>query len=272
MIVSSVTLTTGTRTVTLGQLSFTDGNAHGYTLERADFSPAPRRPRRQELPLVGGGVVTPGRPGIRMVELEGSVIGRSPSEANALAASLAACVADQGDTGFTSITYAPQGAARTLTGTLDGEIKLEATRNPCVVGYSLAFACPDPVAYSTASREIVASAAPGTGFTMPGDATVWPDLTIVATGSVTSFRVGNSVTGQFVQLDGLTLTTGKTVTVTTRPGYEAVLVDGVNGMGKRNANSRWFNFVPGTNRLYVTVLGGTGSLVSTATFRDGWAS
>jgi hypothetical protein len=272
MIVRTVTLTSATgASVTLGRVAFAAGSAYGYTLDRADLSPAPREPRKQALPLVGGGVVTPGRRGIRTVELDGQVIGRTPAEANALARQLVALVGDEGDDGYTTVTYTPEGTTVALTGTLDGPVDLD-HRGGSTIAYRLRLVCPDPLAYAVTGRTVTASAAPGTAFTANGNAEVWPRIEVVATGTVTGLRVGNTATGRFVQLDGLTLTTGQAVVIDTRPGYEAVTVNGVNGMGKRNANSRWPSFVPGANRLYATVLGGGGTVAVTATFRDGWAS
>jgi hypothetical protein len=272
MIISTVTLTTGSLTVTLGEVTYTAGNAHGYTLDKSDLSPAPRQVRQQALPLVGGGVVTPGRPGIRVVELEGLVLGRTPAEANELAAALAACVADQGDAGYTVISYTPRDVELELTATLDGQVRFDGGKNSCAIRYQMRLVCPDPLAYSATIRDVTATTTPGTSFSVLGDATVWPDVQIVATGSATSVRVGNSTSGQFIQLDDLTLTAGNTVTIRTRPGYEQVLVNGTNGMAKRNAASRWFNFAPGENKFFATVLGGGGTVEVTATWRDGWAS
>lgn len=272
MSTQTVTLTDYTgRTVTLGSVTYTGGHAHGYTLDSADLSPAPRAPRQQALPLVGGGVVTPGRPGIRVVELAGTIVGRTATEANQLQAALAAIVADQGDSGFTSIRYTPDATLLELSGTLDGTARFEAQKGANLVRYSLRFVCPDPLAYSTTTRSVTAAGSPGTTFTVLGDANVWPTLTaVVASGTVTAITIGNSATGLSVQLTGLSLTTGKTITITTRPGYEAITVDGANGMSKRGTNSRWIYFRPGTNGFYATVTGGTATV--TAAFRDGWAS
>lgn len=271
MNVQTVTLTNAVgASVTLGAVSYTSGHAVGYTLTKADLSPAPRAPRQQALPLVGGGVVTPGRPGIRVVTLEGQVLARTRTEANELRAALAAVVADQGDAGYVTIGYTPQATALTLTGTLDGTAEFDTGRGT-TVGYRLRFVCPDPLAYSATVRTVTAAGSPGTSFTVLGDASSWPIITAtVASGTVTAITIGNSTTGLSVQLTGLSLTTGKAITIVTRPGYEQVTVDGANGMGKRAANSRWVSFVPGVNKFYATVTGGTATV--TATWQDGWAS
>lgn len=270
MILTEVTLTTTAgATVTLGAPALIGGHAVGYTLDKADVSPAPRAPRQQTLPLVGGGVVTPGRPGIRTIEVEGLVIGRTASETNGLARALVEVLADEGDMGFTAIAFEREGTEVQLLGTLDGRVDLE-ERGGTLIRYRARLVCPDPTAYALDSRSVAAAASPGTDFDVYGDVPAWPTFTLTASGAVTSLRIGNTTTGRFVQLDGLDLDTGDEVVITTRPGYEAITINDANGMAYRASTSRWVRFVPGANRLYVTVLGGAGTLTAAATWADGW--
>lgn len=270
MIVSSVTITAPTGdSVTLGQLTTgTGGNLYGYTLSTFTADPAPVATAQTTLPLVSGGVVVPGRYGLRRVAVEGFIVARTATEANTLRRQLVAVLRDHEDA--LTVRWNVEGTDRSLSASIDGAVTFEQAG-----GFALRFTAQlvsaDPAAYATAETTATAAAA-GTVLTNPGDAYVWPDMAVVFSGACSSLRIGNSTTGHYIQLDGLGATTGQTLEITTRPGYEIVELNGVPVLSKLTAASRFWSLKPGANTVYVTNLSGGSALTVAVTWRAGWVS
>jgi hypothetical protein len=273
MNVRELTLSTATTAVLLGDISTTsEGHAIGYTIDKLNMSPAPRNPRKQETPLAGGGIVTPGRRGIRLVEVEGRIVAPTAQEVNELRRGLVDVCNDFGDDAYITVAFTPEDDELELTGTLDGQLDFE-TVHATTDRYRFTLACPDPLAYSTTVKTGTATASPGTTLTVDGDSEVWPEFTGTFSGQVDALRIGNSTTGRFIRLEDLESTDGQELRIVTRPGYEEVTLDGVSIMDKRDLSlSRWVSFVPGANGFYRTIGTGGGTITVTATWRDGWAA
>lgn len=265
MNLTQVTLLRGAKTVTLGVL--TDGE--GFTLERSTLNPGSRVLDRSELPLVNGQTVTPGRLSGRVVELSGTIVADTRQDAHALYEDLVACVGDAGATPVT-VRYTPRSTTVELDGYLDGAVTVEPAGGPWLT-YTLTLVCPDPVAKSqtTQTATVGTFASPAT-VTNAGDATVWPVVTVTIDGTVTSLRVGNQDTGDYVELDALPA--GDELVIETAPGRESVLLDGVPVMDALTSASRFFGLRAGTNEVYRTKLAGSGSITASVDWRDGWVS
>lgn len=256
----------GAPSITLGTVTYTGGTPSGYTLEDLRLDPADRTLSVVSLPLVAGGVVAPGRLSFRVIEAEGMIVGADAAAVRNLRRTLVAALADR-DLTPVAVRWDPGVGVVEAHGYLDGAVEVTATGSH-FVRYSFRLVCPDPVAYSTSVTNSLLAAFPGTAVVNEGSAEVWPEFTLSASDTVTSMRVGNSSTQQYLQLDGLT-GTGE-ITVVTAPGYETVVRGGVPILQTVNVASKFFGLAPGANALYVTVLAGGGSASGSAVWRAGW--
>jgi phage-related protein len=250
--------------VTLGALTYANG-ASGYTLERADLSPAERRLTTAPLPLVTGEVVSAGRHGARRVSLGGTVVGTDRSAVQVLRAKLVGIVADQGSSPVV-VRYRSAGEDMELAGYLDGTVSFGSTGGAFVT-FDLELLCPDPVARSVEPEELTLTSGTTRSASNRGNYTTQPLIELTPSGTVTRIRVRNSVTGE--QLDVAGLTSG-TIEIDCRPGLETIRQNGVQILAGLTDTSRFLSLVPGVNRLLVTVVTGTGTLTGTLTYRHGW--
>lgn len=254
--------------ITLGTLTRTSGAVEGFTLETASISPAERSLFTENLPLVPGGVVTPGRLSTRSVDLAGTVVAATAAEARAAAQSLIALTADRGDV-FVTITYNNGEEDVFLEGLLDGAVQLSAVGGP-MMNYALRLTCPDPIAKNVTASTQSLAAHPGAACVNAGNADVWPSFTVNVPSTATGIRVGNSTTGLSLTLNDLS--GGGELVLSSAPGYETALLDDVSVIGNLSYASRFFPFEPGSNSTYLTVVSGTGSATGVATWRSGWVA
>lgn len=249
--------------ITLGSVTYTNGQPAGYTLTDLNLDAAPRTLRVADLPLVPGGIVAPGLQTFRTVTLAGTVVGADATEVQVARAALISACADRGGQTVT-IRWTSDGATRELYGYLDGAVEFTSTGSH-FLNYALTLVCPDPTAVSAT----VSSVAIGATTTNIGSAPVWPTFTVELTGTVSSVKVGNTTTGEYLQLDGLPA--GDELIVATKPGFESVLLDGVSVLQTVAVASRFPALQPGANSLYVTVLAGGGTASGTVSWRSGWS-
>lgn len=86
----------------------------------------------------------------------------------------------------------------------------------------------------------------------PGSADAWPVWEI--DGPATNPKVENLLTGKKIQLT-LTLLTGETLVIDTRPGVKTIKVGGMNKFSTASADSSLWPLVPGTQTIKMTVTG-----------------
>ena len=255
--------------ITLGTLTRAAGAVEGFTLETAAISPAERSLFTENLPLVPGGVVTPGRLSTRSIDLAGTIVAATAADARAAAQSLVSLTADRGDQ-FVTVYYNNGGDADVfLEGLLDGAVQLSAVGGP-MLSYALRLTCPDPVAKNVTASTQSLAAHPGAACVNAGNADVWPTFTVNVPSTATGIRVGNSTTGLSLTLNGLS--GGGELVLSSDPGYETALLDGVSVIGNLSYASRFFPFEPGSNSAYLTVVSGTGSATGIASWRSGWVA
>lgn len=235
----------------------------GFTLEESSIQVASRVVFSNNLPLVPGGIVAPGRISGRVVELSGTVVGADDLETYNLAREL---VTVTRDTGFTpvNIAYEAGGIDLELEGFLTGSVEFTPVEGSPWLSYSLTLECADPVAKAEQQEEMI----PGDVVT-GGTSNVFPSILLNLTGEVTSVRVGSTTVGEFIQLDGLSAA-AEEVFIDTRPGFETVEVDGVAALNLLNLASSFFALVPGINAIQVQVLSGTGSADGVIVWKDGY--
>lgn len=249
--------------VTLGTVTYTNGAAAGFTLEDLNLDAAPRTLHTSDLPLIAGGLVAPGRQTYRTVVASGMVVGVDATAVQVLRAALISVCADRGLEPVT-VRWTSDGVQRELRGFLDGTVEFTSTGSH-FLNYSLTLICPDPTAQATT----MSTGALGATVTNTGSAEAWPTIQIALSGTVTSLRVGNSTTGEYVQLDDLTA--GTDIEIVTAPGYETVTLDGVSVLHRLTVTSRFPSIQPGANTMYATVLAGGGSASGTVSWRTGWS-
>ena len=271
MILSNITFTAPTGdTITLGELATSGGDRYGYTLGEFSINPAPIPTYSANLPLIAGGVVVPANRSIRLIEVSGTIVARTPSEANALRREFVGVVREfLGNSVIVSFTV--EDIEKEITATVEGDV----TFTPAGgfnLDYTARLVAGDPVAYSTTMSTGAASAMPGTSLSNIGDADVWPTLFVVVSGSVDAIRFGNGTIGKFLELASLGATSGDELTIVTQPGYESIELNGISIINKLTVNSRFWPLGPGNNSVYHIVTAGAGSVSTSLTWRDGWVS
>lgn len=247
--------------VELGE--YNSASRSGFTLERSSIQPAPRIVFSDNLPLVPGGIVAPGKLAGRTVELSGTVVGNDDSETYNLARDLVAVTRDRGFNPVV-ISYEAGGIDLELEGFLSGSVEIVPVERSPWFTYFLTLECADPVAKGEQEEETI----PGNVVT-GGTTEVFPSILLEFTGEVTSVRVNSPTAGEFVQLDGLSAL-AEEVLIDNRPGFEVVEVDGVSALNLLNVASTFFALLPGVNVIEVTVLAGTGSASGSIAWRDGY--
>jgi hypothetical protein len=248
--------------ITLGSVTYTNGAPAGFTLEELSLNAAPRTVYKSDLPLISGGLVAPGRATYRTVVAAGMIVGADANAVQVLRASLISACADRGLEPV-AVRWVSDGVERELKGFLDGSVEITSTGSH-FLSYSFTLICPDPVAQSTT----VSNGVLGTSVSNSGSSEVWPTFSVEFAGTVTSVRVGNSTTGEYLQLDDLPA--GVDLEIVTSPGFEAITLDGVSILNCLAVTSRFPSLQPGANDVYVTVLSGGGSAAGTLTWHAGW--
>lgn len=246
-------------TLTLGVL---DAPGVGFTLEQTRFNAAERAQFASNLPLVSGGIVAPGRLSFRSLRISGLLVAPTDLEVAGLARQLTFLLRDAG-TDPVLVQYTPELDELELAGFLTGTVRFDPVERGPWMRYDFELECPDPVALGEAQEEDITET-----LTNAGTAPTWPTITVALSGTVTSLRVGSTTTGDFVQLDGLT--SPDEVVIRSRPGFEAVEVDGVAALDTLNFASTFFPLLPGGNDLFVTVLAGGGNATAQVEWRDGY--
>lgn len=268
MNLSTVTLSVaGVSPIVLGVVDRTGGSASGFTLESARINPADRMLYSENLPLVPGGVVTPGRMGSRTVELAGTVVAGTSAGARSLLQQLVAVVTDRAASEIT-VEYDNGQGTVALTGYLDGTVETEAIGGP-FLSYALRILCADPVAKTPFEYSGGFGSYPGATIENNGNAETWPRIEVAVGAGVTGVRIGNSTRGWYLDFDDIT---SGTLSVDLTPGYESAELNGTSCIGKLSYASRFFPIAPGDNGIYVTVTSGAGSVSGTIYWRYGWAA
>ena len=244
--------------ITLGVIE----GGSGYTLDSTEFNAAERSQFSSSLPLVAGGVVAPGRLSFRTVRISGLLIASTDLEVAGLARQLTFLLRDAG-TDPVLINYTPELDELELSGFLRGAVQFSPVQGGPWMSYDLEIECPDPIALGDPQEEDITEE-----LVNRGSAPTWPTIRVTLSGTVTQLKVGSNTTGDFIQLDALSAVTE--VLITTRPGFETVLLDGLAGLDTINFASTFFPLLPGANDLYVTVLAGGGSATATVEWRDGY--
>ena len=276
MIVRTLTLSAPNGSaVTLGQLDASGGDLYGFTLADCTIDPAPIIINQQNLPLIAGGVVAGGRYGVRTVTLSGFVVGRNADETNALRRELVSVLTDHGEMQFIAARFELEGLERQLEGLLDGSVTFRPAGGH-YVAYEATIVCPDPVAKSVVESDAMAGTFPGAVLTNIGDARVFPRVSVTALAgtTVTAFRLGNSTTGQFFEVSGISLTSSGTLLIDMTPGEENVTLNGVSILTKMTVSSRFWHLGPGANNVYIIDQSAPGADNARATLYwfDGWVS
>ncbi len=250
----------------LGAVTYAGGVPSGYTLETMRMDPGDRALTVAPLPLVPGGLVVPGRQGAREIELGGTIVAGSAISARTLRRNLINVLRDRGESGVL-VQWSPDGSVVELTGYLDGAVECESAQGSHFLTYRFRLVCPDPVALSTVEASASLSGVPGVTVVNGGTATTWPEFTLTLAGTVDNLRIGNTTTGEYLQLNGLP--GGATLQVVTRPGFESITRGG-SVLDKLDVLSRWPSLPPGSSQFYVTVTAGGGSASGVVRYRSGW--
>lgn len=268
MNVSTVTIVTPSATeIVLGTLTYPSGHGYGYTLDEAQLSPAPRDLTALNLPLVPGGLVTPGELSYREISLSGMVVADTAAAVRVLYGQLVAATSIDG-AGLLRVRYHNGTEDVEAYGVLSGSVEGSAAGGP-YMNYSLTILCGDPVSYSMVPSIVVAASGAG-AVTLPnaGSASVYPTLTI--TGSATSVTVASS-NGQTLVLGwaGHYLPGSGTTIVVCKPGEEVVTVSGgVNYSVLAVGSALQMRIPPGGVSFTVTASGGTASV--SCAYREGY--
>lgn len=252
--------------VTIGALAVSSGSVSGFTLELIEMSPASRPVASSPLPLVEGALVSAGRLTSRQVRVGGMIVASSAAGVQTLRSQLARVLGDFGESEVL-IRWERDGAEVELAGYLDGILQFASTGSR-FVRFDFTLTCQNPVALATEpSSTTITSAAPQV-VTSFGAARVWPYIEVTITGDVTGLKLGNSDTGETLELAGLT---GMALQVECRPGFESVLQDGTSALNLLSDDSRFPAIRPGSNELSLEVTAGTGSASASVSWRDGWS-
>jgi hypothetical protein len=150
----------------------------------------------------------------------------------------------------------------------------------------LVFRCLDPYGYDTVDTTRVLAGGDQTGFfpflpmhlstgaigaviqiNNDGDAPAWPVWTIAGPG--TGITITNQTTGAVLSMPSLTLSSGQTLTIDTRPGRKSVTRnDGTNLYGSVNwATSTMGALVDGLNSIVVAVGSSTSATLASVSYR-----
>jgi hypothetical protein len=254
----------GGDSITLGALGYI-GGASGFTLERINLSPAERRLTTAPLPLGTGEVVSPGRHGARRIVLGGTVVGPYRTDVQLLRSRLVTLLADAGSAPVL-VRYRSASEDVELAGFLDGQVAFGATGS-AMLTFDFELLCPDPAARSV--EVVTATLTSGTTRTLTARGT-WrsqPQIELTPTGTVTRIQLRNTVTGELLDISGLT---SGLIEIDCRAGVESVRQGGVQRLAGLSDASRFLTLVPGINRLALTVFSGTGTVAGTVSFRHSW--
>ena len=254
----------------LGVMSYdAAGHATGYTLEDVEMKPAPLKVRRQSFPTFAGGVVASGHSDIRDVSVAGTIVGPSIDVVNTkLRELVAACGDPMRDT--TKLQFSPVSTLPLME--LAGVVEKIDTSPAGAFGihFTISFVAGQP--FSTAGSASHATSTSGSvSLDAIGNVTVFPEIDVTTSGAVTGITVTNTTTGEAITLGGLGLTSGShTITISTEPGYENIVIDGTSHFDKRELGSVWPTVTPGANNFTVTSVGGSIAALS-VTWKDGWS-
>ena len=202
MIVRQITAT-ATTAVVIGPAAYDiNGDLDCFLLEEAEVNPAKLETTAVSLPQLHGGLVIPGRYGIREVSIRGTI--HAPTHPGLLAKreELISVFSDHGENPIV-LTYNTT-TARTLSAFLSSGPTF--TENATSIDFAIELVCPDPVSYGAVQVALSAGASPGQNMTNSGNAVVYPTITVTAdTTTVTAFRIGNSTQSRFIEISGITL-------------------------------------------------------------------
>lgn len=248
--------------------------AGGLLLDTVDADPPKRRLYTQDLDYTVGGLVIPGRTTERTVRITGWVIGDTRQHAAWMRRRLSTWCADTGRQPLT-LRWAPDtdpelGVMELTVHAAESPVTYT-TEDALVLAFTVEFVAVDPVAYFVEPAQVrTVTVAEPAWIAGESDTDLWPEITVYGptSGTTTGFTLTNTVTGKTLGLTGLSLTSGETITIVTRPGREEILEDGVNRMANRTTGSRFWPLVPDMSRVELAVTGGSG-VVAEFTWRRG---
>ena len=231
--------------ITLGVVTYTNGEPSGYTIDNLKLDPAGRRLNIKELPLVTGSLVAPGKLGERDVTVSGMIVGADAQAVRVLRRALINVLKDQG-TSFVTLKWTPEATEVAVNGYLNGAVECVSTDSH-FLNYQFTVTCPDPIAYQTTQSTQTIS---GTA-TQLGNAEVWPTIYVNTTAA--TVVISNTTTLQTMTLTSMT---NGVCLINTKPGYESVTLGGVSILNKLSSASKFVSLIPGAN--VITVTGGAG--------------
>jgi hypothetical protein len=252
-----------------------EGRQPDFIVDAYDLTSPEYQGEVRQLPVTPGALPVRTRAAHRAVTLTVTVCGDTREQANARARQLVRLVTAFGDPDpDVGIRFERDSETVELVGRIVGtpaSVPAPSAAGAHWLQVTLPFVCADPLARRLTATVVSLSASPGTSTTNAGDQ-VWPTLTVTGpiTGTTTELVVGNSTLGLRLRLTGLALASGQQLTIDCAPGREQVLVAGAAAMDRLDDASRFFPVKAGTQRLYLTVVGGAGTS-GTATYRAGWA-
>lgn len=276
MIISELTITNPEGpSVTLGDVVTnidSNGNAYGYSLDSVKMDPAPTDIRSTHLPSFDGGVIASGRKDVRAITITGTIVGRTPDEANTLLRQLQqACDSDLIE-GLISLTFTP---VSTLP-----EMKLRCLIASVVATYAggnyldftITATSGDAYAQSSAASSVSQSSGSPSAVDVVGDIAVYPTLVITTAGEISTLTVDISgVVYSSTELTGVGLPSGtNTIAIIATPGYENVVINGVTQRGLKSVSTPWPYMGPGSNTVTFSVSGGGSVSGYSITWTEGW--
>lgn len=227
--------------IVLGVVTYVDGSASGYTLDYVRANPGSRRLNVQELPLVTGSQISPGKMAERNVEVSGTIVGPDAAAVRVLRRKLIEALADRG-LDYVVLKWTPENTEVGVSGYLNGAVECS-DQGGHFLGYTFMVTCPDPVAYAlTSSAQTIGGVA-----TTLGNATVYPQIQV--TTSAATVVIANSTTLETLTLNNMT---NGVLAVVNKPGIESVTLNGVSIMDKLASGSKFLSLRPGANTITCT--------------------
>lgn len=227
--------------IVLGVITYIDSHPSGYTIDDVQLDPGKRRLNIQELPLITGSLVAPGKLGERDVTVSGTIVGADAAAVRTLRRQLIEVLRDRG-TSFVTLKWTPEATEVSLTGYLNGAVECQSTGSH-FLSYTFTVTCPDPVAYATAASSQTIG---GTATTL-GNAEVFPLMQVNTTAA--TVVISNTTTLQTMTLTSMT---NGVCQISTKPGYESITLGGVSIMQKLSSASKFISLQPGANVITCT--------------------
>lgn len=227
--------------ITLGVVTYVNGSASGFTIDELTIDPSSRRLTIQELPLVTGSLVAPGKLGERNVVVSGIIVAENAQNVRTLRRQLIEVLRDSG-VNHVAVKWTPEAVEVGLTGFLNGAVECSPAGGH-FLNYTFTVTCADPVAYAvTTSTQTIG----GTATTL-GNAEVFPTIQVNTTAA--TVVISNTTTLQTMTLTSMT---NGVCVISTKPGFESITLGGVSIMQKLSSASKFISLQPGANVITCT--------------------